>query len=150
MTYKSILYSISLVGLFGCAPPNPKPAAVHALAGSKVLPPERWNSAQKGRISSYPPLARLAGISGDLVMLLEINELGQVIGGRRISGPPQLAAPVERFARTIRFSPEPTDRPGPWVFSITARFDLTGKAGWAPTGQEIVLETVSMPDPSFR
>lgn len=143
MLTRSLFCAVALFGLLACEAPKSMPAR-------KVLPAERWNSAQKGRITTYPSLARLAGISGDLVMNLDVNEQGQVTGVRLVSGPPQLASTVESFARSIRFAPQPADLPGPWAFSITARFDLAGKAGWAPTGQPISLQPVATPDPSLR
>ena len=113
------------------------------------LPVERWNTAAKGRITSYPPLARLAGISGDVVMALTVNDQGHVIATKLLSGPPQLAATVDSYARKLRFFPEPSDLPGPWSFSITARFDLTGQIGVASTGQPIQLQPVATPQPSI-
>ena len=132
--------------LFGVSCTQPTQKLDSAL---RSLPEERWETAQKGRIDTYPPLARLAGISGDLVFTLQINDQGQVTNIKLVSGPPQLAVTVENLARGIRFRPTAEDLPGPWQFSITARFDLSGKAGWAPTGEKIILEPVSTPSPSY-
>jgi len=81
-------------------------------------------------------------------MRLNINEQGKVTGTKLLSGPPQLASTVDAFARSIQFSPLPADIPGPWQFSLTARFDLAGLVGVAPSGQPITLEVVSTSTPS--
>jgi TonB family protein len=139
-----------LLTLLACGSPTntPTKAGQDALK-SKSLPVERWETATKGRITSYPPLARLAGIAGDVVMALTVNDQGQVIATKLLSGPPQLAAMVDSYARKLKFVPEPSDLPGPWSFSITARFDLTGQIGVAPTGQPIQLQPVATPQPSI-
>ena len=129
-----------LLTLLACATPTNTPAKTNQEASKpKSLPVERWNTVIKGQIISYPPLARLAGISGDVVMVLTVNDQGQVIATKLLSGPPQLAATVDSFARKLRLAPEPDDLPGPWSFSITARFVLTGQIGVAPTGLPIQL-----------
>lgn len=149
MLKKTLLGFAILLGLISCNSPQPAPSSTQSdPSAPKGLSAERWASARKGRISAYPPLARLAGISGDVVMRLGINEQGKVTDTKLVSGPPQLAATVDRFARSIQFVLEPTDPPGPWQFSITARFDLAGLVGVAPTGQPITLEPVSAPAPS--
>ena len=147
---KNTFLGLSIVlGVISCtSPQSASNSAQSSSTALKELSTERWASAKKGRITTYPPLARLAGISGDVVMRLSINEQGKVTDAKLVSGPPQLAAAVDRFARSIQFVPEPTYLPGPWQFSITARFDLAGLVGVAPTGQPVILEPVSTPAPS--
>jgi len=137
-----------LLTLLACGSPTSTPTKTDKEAPKpKSLPVERWTTATKGQITFYPPLARLAGISGDVVMGLTVNAQGQVTATKLLSGPPQLAASVDSYARKLRFVPEPDDLPGPWSFSITARFDLTGQIGVAPTGQPIQLLPVATPKP---
>jgi protein TonB len=53
----------------------------------------------------YPPMARLVGFQGDVVVRMIIDEHGLPTAVSMISGPPQFQAAALRAARRWRFRP---------------------------------------------
>ena len=74
---------------------------------------------------NYPPLAKQARISGDVVIDAVIDKTGSVVERKVVSGPPPLIPAALAAARTWRY--EPTylnDEPIDIQFILTVRFEL--------------------------
>lgn len=143
------LITATLLILSGSAAPSgaPDTAAINQQISSlKPLPPERWDSAEKPKISSYPNLARMTRTQGEVVMLMEIGANGKCVRTSAVSGAAQLVSFMESYLKTVTFSPLPADGPGPWSLSITASFDLSGFISMGPTGRELTPQRVSCPE----
>jgi len=54
---------------------------------------------------AYPPAARAAGVTGRVVVRIEIGETGDVVTAEAIDGPSLLRDAAEEAARQARFSP---------------------------------------------
>jgi protein TonB len=100
-------------GAFGstgtAAPPppsQPKPAKRVVRAGSLLKPPRRTYSIDP----EYSPLARQAHISGTVVVDAVINEQGDVVQARVVSGHPLLVAAA--LAAVLQWKYEPTSLNG--------------------------------------
>src|SRR5262249_55465371 len=74
---------------------------------------------------SYPPLAMQAGVSGAVMVEVTINEEGEVIAARALSGHPLLQDAAIEAARQWTFSPTMVDgKPVKVVGAITFNFSL--------------------------
>lgn len=73
----------------------------------------------------YPPIARLARAGGPVVVELEINEQGDVVSARVVSGHPLLQAATLKAARAWKFKPaKVNDVPVRLAGSITYTFPI--------------------------
>ena len=82
-------------------PPPPPPAAPRAPISGGVLNGKAISLPKP----AYPPIARQAHASGTVVVQVTIDENGNVISARAISGHPLLQAVAVGAARGARFSP---------------------------------------------
>jgi len=99
----------------------------------KVFPLERWKTAELPPIPKYPPLARMAGIEGELMFHVKIESDGSPSSILLISGPPQLASTLDSWIKRIKFRPLPIDGPGPWHYAVSGNFKLTGNIQCFPS-----------------
>jgi protein TonB len=94
-------------------PPAPAEAAPATPSGPRFVPATRLATEPRllERPSvSYPPEARKAGLEGDVVLQLHIDERGQVVAVKVLSGPGMgLEEAAKRAARAFRFSPATAD-----------------------------------------
>ena len=73
----------------------------------------------------YPNLARVAGVSGTVVLECIIDPAGSVVGVRLISGHPLLAPAATSAVRRWRYSPTRLNgQPVSVLLTVTVRFDL--------------------------
>lgn len=73
----------------------------------------------------YPPLAKLHGVQGDVVVRVDIDVSGKVTGAKIVSGDPLLHQSALDAARRWRFQPARlNDKPVPVQSLITVRFRL--------------------------
>src|SRR5258705_2602763 len=82
-------------------PPPPPPAAPRAPISGGVLNGKAISLPKPG----YPPIARAAHASGTVVVQVLIDENGNVVSARALSGHPLLQAVAGGGARQARFSP---------------------------------------------
>lgn len=82
-------------------PPPPPPAAPRAPISGGVLNGKAISLPKPG----YPPIARAAHASGTVVVQVLIDENGNVVSARALSGHPLLQAVAVGAARQARFSP---------------------------------------------
>ena len=131
------------------APKSPVSAGKSDSAGNPfdtlpTLNPERWATAIRPELGSYPGIAHMAGISGRLVMAAKIDSTGKALDTRLLSGRPQLAAYLDRYIRGIQFKLVESDGQGPWNFVVNAEFELRAKIGIAPLGVKPELIKVAV------
>jgi len=82
-------------------PPEPKPTPPRAPISGGVLNGKALSLPKP----SYPPIARQAHASGQVVVQVTIDENGSVISARAVSGHPLLQAAAVAAAHGARFSP---------------------------------------------
>jgi protein TonB len=82
-------------------PPEPKPTPPRAPISGGVLNGKAISLPKP----AYPPIARQAHASGTVVVQVTIDENGNVISARAVSGHPLLQAVAVSAARGARFSP---------------------------------------------
>jgi protein TonB len=82
-------------------PPEPKPTPPRAPISGGVLNGKAISLPKP----SYPPIARQAHASGQVVVQVTIDENGNVISARAVSGHPLLQAAAVAAAHGARFSP---------------------------------------------
>jgi protein TonB len=82
-------------------PPPPPPAAPRAPISGGVLNGKAISLPKPG----YPPIARAAHASGTVVVQVLIDENGNVVSAKALSGHPLLQAVAVGAARQARFSP---------------------------------------------
>jgi protein TonB len=82
-------------------PPEPKPTPPRAPISGGVLNGKAISLPKP----SYPPIARQAHASGQVVVQVTIDENGSVISARAVSGHPLLQAAAVAAAHGARFSP---------------------------------------------
>ena len=74
---------------------------------------------------SYPPLAKTARVSGAVVVEVTVDEAGNVISARAISGHPLLKPAAEAAARGWKFTPtQLSGVPVKVIGTITFNFNL--------------------------
>jgi protein TonB len=101
--------------------PSPPPAAPAPQRAIPVIKGEAIRQAQP----DYPAIARSARQEGTVPVEISINEKGDVVSARAISGPVLLRGPAESAARRWKFKPSTRDgRPLPTVTTINFRFKL--------------------------
>jgi periplasmic protein TonB len=94
-------------------PPAPAEAAPAAPRGPRFVPATRLATEprllERPKVA-YPPEARQAGLEGDVVLQLSIDERGQVVAVKVLSGPGMgLEEAAKRAARAFHFSPATAD-----------------------------------------
>ncbi|MBI4911730.1 MAG: energy transducer TonB [Acidobacteria bacterium] len=73
----------------------------------------------------YPAMAKIAQITGDIILLVKINSNGVPISARAISGPPQLKSTAENYIMQWLFHPAIIKgKAEPVVFKFTMTFRL--------------------------
>ena len=74
---------------------------------------------------NYPPLAKQARISGDVVIDAVIDETGSVVEMEVVSGPPPLIPAALAAVRAWKYEPTSlNDEPLDIQFILTVRFEL--------------------------
>jgi len=68
----------------------------------------------------YPPIAKLAKISGIVVVEIVVGTDGVPVSAKAVDGPPQLRAASEAYAMTWRFEPAMSNG-----VPVQSRFKLT-------------------------
>jgi protein TonB len=116
----------------GVAEPAPPPPALPAdpvveqpkqplQVGGDVRPPKLIHQVEP----VYPRLAKQARIEGDVVLSTVINESGQVVDLKAVSGPPLLYAAALDAVRQWKFEPTYLNgRPWPVAHEVTIHFRL--------------------------
>jgi periplasmic protein TonB len=100
-------------------PPPPPPTIVRKSGG--VLA----GSATRKAEPSYPPLAKAARVSGAVVVEVTVDESGNVISARALSGHPLLKDAAVAAARGWKFTPtQLSGVPVKVVGTITFNFNL--------------------------
>jgi periplasmic protein TonB len=101
--------------------PSPPPSAPIPQRAIPIIKGEAIKQAQP----DYPAIARSARQEGTVPVEVGINENGDVISARAISGPVLLRAAAESAARRWKFKPSTRDgKPLPSVTTISFRFKL--------------------------
>lgn len=101
--------------------PSPPPSAPTPQRAIPIIKGEAIRQAQP----DYPALARSTRQEGTVPVEISINENGDVISARAISGPALLRGPAESAARRWKFKPSTRDgKPLPTVTTINFRFKL--------------------------
>ena len=101
--------------------PSPPPSVPTPQRAIPILKGEAIRQAQP----DYPAIARSARQEGTVPVEISINENGDVVSARAISGPVLLRGPAESAARRWKFRPSTRDgRPLPTVTTINFRFKL--------------------------
>jgi protein TonB len=109
-------------------PPPPPPQEASASDSSKII-----RKSGGGLIGSvvrrvepdFPPLAKAAQISGAVVVEVTVDESGNVIAARAISGHPLLKDAAVTAARQWQFAPTTVeDKPVKVVGTVTFNFQL--------------------------
>src|SRR5262249_1315202 len=139
-------YKVRIIGVrfangenWGAIPPPPPPAGTAAVPPPAPVVNSADDNSQAvrrpgGMLSasatrrvqpSYPPLAMQAGVSGAVMVEVTINEEGEVIAARALSGHPLLQDAAIEAARQWTFSPTMVDgKPVKVVGAITFNFSL--------------------------
>lgn len=103
----------------------------------RVIQPNRWGTSQLHKVGQYPHLAGIARIEGDVITAVSITQTGTVENSRALTGPSQLFESARNGVKQIKFDVGPSDGDGPWVFFVTAHFNLTSKSiTFSPTPQD--------------
>ncbi|HWO00373.1 MAG TPA: TonB family protein [Blastocatellia bacterium] len=103
------------------AAPSPPPLPIPQKRASAVVKGEAIKQGQP----DYPAMARNARQEGMVPVEISINENGDVVSARAISGPLLLRGPAESAARRWKFRPSTRDgKPVPTVTTINFRFKL--------------------------
>ncbi len=102
-------------------PPSPPTSAPTPQRAIPIIRGEAIKQSQP----DYPAIARSARQEGTVPVEISINENGDVISARAISGPVLLRGPAESAARRWKFKPSTRDgKPLPAVTTINFRFKL--------------------------
>jgi TonB family protein len=73
----------------------------------------------------YPPIAKAAHVSGQVVLQIEIGKDGHVTSSKVVSGPPMLVGSAQECVKQWVFEPVLTDgTPASASTTVTIRFDL--------------------------
>ncbi|HYP29799.1 MAG TPA: TonB family protein [Blastocatellia bacterium] len=117
------------------APPNETPTATRPpaspIAAAAPRPPadpqekESESSVIKKVDPEYPPIAKAANASGDVEVEVVINEKGNVVSAKAVSGHPLLREPAVKAARKWKFKPTKVDsKPVKVTATLTFNFKL--------------------------
>lgn len=108
-------------GASGIAPPK-EPVKVVVRVGGKVRPPR----AVYRPAPAYPPLAKQARVSGDVVVDTILDENGNVTNMKILSGPPLLYEAAMEALKQWRYQPTYlNDQPVSVELIVTINFQLT-------------------------
>jgi len=88
------------------APPPAPPAAISAAASVQTVQEAKLISSTR---PVYPPMARTSNTQGHVVIIANINEKGQVIAAKAVSGPVLLRQAAVDAVRQWKYSPALTD-----------------------------------------
>ena len=101
-------------------PPKPEPPKIIRKSGGVLQ-----GSATRRVEPSYPPLAKAARVSGAVVVEVTVDEAGNVISARAVSGHPLLKDAAVAAARGWRFTPtQLSGTPVKVIGTITFNFNL--------------------------
>ena len=112
MTTRNACILFSSILFFSCQSPRPHgevhsealPTPVTAVAeGVFYLDFSKMQVMQLPPPPPYPPIARLAKITGDVIVHFTINKQGNVTSVRALSGPPQLQPASEEYVSKVIF-----------------------------------------------
>lgn len=85
----------------------------------------------------YPPIARAAQVQGDVVIRVTINESGQVVSEKIVSGPPMLLQAALDGVKDWRFTPFQVDgTPTQVITTLTIPFHLETNGPQPTAAQE--------------
>ena len=91
-------------------------SAAHAQA-----PPCGLTSITEGSAPIYPPIAKIAYVEGDVILMVRFARSGTVEAVHELSGPPMLRIPATTFVKTWQANPYT----GPRECPIVIKFELT-------------------------
>jgi TonB family protein len=92
--------------IYPAAAPNASPSKPGSTEGIEMLPPERVAALVKNQVEpEYPEAAKNAGVQGDVLMRVIVNQDGAVRDVQVEDGSPQLAPAAVDAVRQWRFNP---------------------------------------------
>jgi protein TonB len=89
----------------GAPPPLPKPSPSPAPKRQTVSLGVLTSKVISKPTPPYPPLAKAAGVQGEVTIQILVDEAGKVISARAVSGNPLLRPAAEQAAYQTRFTP---------------------------------------------
>ena len=79
----------------------------------------------------YPPMARMAGVQGEMVLRGTIDQNGSVIDCAAMQGPPLIRIPAATWVRQWQFTP--SNENGLRRFSVKVRYVLLSEGSERPS-----------------
>ena len=157
MTRIQLCTAVLFLAFVSCTHPRPSVESLATKQGPVVAPPQAiallpnsaWATAKHPPLPPYPPIARLAGIQGEVISVVVIDKTGSTVAVQAISGPIQLRPITESYLHRFKFDPNLGENEGPWALKVTMRYDKKGFMGIGLAGTEITLQKVPTPDPQI-